>query len=101
MAHPPSHERWVHKIKFDSYRLQIHFKQSEAKFYTRRDYDWTPRFKHLTEPLWHLLSYGCILDGEIIFPDKDGVSDFDALESALASGGSQRACLLCVRPSLH
>lgn len=85
---PPSGERWVHEIKFDGYRLQIHLKQGEAKFYTRRGYDWTPRFKVLVEPLWHLSTYGCILDGEVIVPDDDGVSDFGALESALAKGGA-------------
>jgi bifunctional non-homologous end joining protein LigD len=44
---PPSGERWVHEIKFDGYRLQVHLKEGTAKFYTRRGYDWTPRFKHL------------------------------------------------------
>ncbi|KQZ01111.1 hypothetical protein ASD45_09745 [Pseudolabrys sp. Root1462] len=78
----------MHEIKFDGYRLQIHLKQGDAKFYTPQGYDWTPRFKNLLEPLWKLPTCGCILDGEVILPDEEGVPDFGALESALAKSGS-------------
>jgi bifunctional non-homologous end joining protein LigD len=38
--------------------------------------------------MWGLKTYGAILDGEIIVPDETGLSDFGALELALAKGGS-------------
>jgi hypothetical protein len=51
---PPNGERWVHEIKFDGYRLQIHKDHEHVKCYTRRGYDWTNRFKvllrHRPEP---------------------------------------------------
>lgn len=87
---PPSDSRWVHEIKFDGYRLQIHLKAGQATFYTRRGYDWTPRFRSLEEPIWHLPCHQVILDGEIIVPTEHGNSDFGALESDISKGESDR-----------
>ena len=55
---PPSGDRWVHEIKFDGYRLQVHVKQGSATFYTRRGYDWTRKFKSLEAAVWNLPTYG-------------------------------------------
>ena len=42
---PPSGARWVHEIKFDGYRVQLHLANTEAKVLTRNGHDWTHRFK--------------------------------------------------------
>jgi bifunctional non-homologous end joining protein LigD len=78
----------VHEIKFDGYRLQVHVKQGSPTFYTRRGCDWTRKFKNFEAAVWNLPTYGAVLDGEVIIPDDDGISDFGALESALAKSGS-------------
>jgi bifunctional non-homologous end joining protein LigD len=87
---PPSGDGWLHEIKFDGYRLQIHLREGQARFYTRKGNDWTPRFKDLQEPLWHLPTHGAVIDGEVVLLSPEGVSDFDALGSDLGAGRSDR-----------
>jgi ATP-dependent DNA ligase len=41
----PSGERWVHEIKFDGYRVQLHLANNGVKVFTRRGNDWTKRFR--------------------------------------------------------
>jgi bifunctional non-homologous end joining protein LigD len=42
---PPSGDRWIHEIKFDGYRAQVHLANTEVKILTRNGRDWTHRFK--------------------------------------------------------
>jgi ATP-dependent DNA ligase len=44
--HPPKGENWVHEIKFDGYRLQLHRDDNGIKAYTRRGHDWRDRVSH-------------------------------------------------------
>jgi bifunctional non-homologous end joining protein LigD len=37
----PNGERWLHEIKFDGYRVQVHLANEAVKVYTRRGNDWT------------------------------------------------------------
>ena len=39
----PNGERWIHEIKFDGYRVQVHLANEAIKVYTRRGNDWTTR----------------------------------------------------------
>ncbi|MET4023668.1 hypothetical protein ABIC10_008809 [Bradyrhizobium sp. S3.2.12] len=41
----PSGERWIHEIKFDGYRVQVHLANEAVTVFTRRGHDWTKRFK--------------------------------------------------------
>ena len=41
----PSGERWIHEIKFDGYRVQVHLVNEAVKVFTRRGHDWTKRFR--------------------------------------------------------
>lgn len=41
----PSGDRWIHEIKFDGYRVQVHLANEAAQIFTRRGHDWTHRFK--------------------------------------------------------
>ena len=43
----PGTDHWIHEIKFDGYRLQLHKRNKNIRFYTRRGYDWTNRFETL------------------------------------------------------
>ena len=35
----PSGERWIHEIKFDGYRVQVHLHNEAVKVFTRRGHD--------------------------------------------------------------
>ena len=41
----PGGERWIHEIKFDGYRVQVHLVNEAVKVFTRRGHDWTNRFR--------------------------------------------------------
>jgi bifunctional non-homologous end joining protein LigD len=41
----PKGERWIHEVKFDGYRVQLHLIHEAVTIYTRRGDDWTKRFK--------------------------------------------------------
>jgi bifunctional non-homologous end joining protein LigD len=50
----PSGERWLHEIKFDGYRVQVHIKHAAITVFTRRGNDWTKRFKKIADDAWHI-----------------------------------------------
>jgi hypothetical protein len=41
----PSGSRWIHEIKFDGYRVQVHLHNETVRVFIRRGHDWTKRFK--------------------------------------------------------
>jgi bifunctional non-homologous end joining protein LigD len=86
----PNGDGWLHEIKFDGYRLQLHKNDLDVRLFTRRGYDWTNRFSSLREAAWYLNCERCILDGEVIVPTDEGLSDFGALEADLGKGRSDR-----------
>jgi ATP-dependent DNA ligase len=47
----PSGDRWIHEIKFDGYRVQVHIKDAAVTVFTRRGNDWTKRFKKIAETM--------------------------------------------------
>ena len=51
---PLSGERWVHEIKFDGYRVQVHLHAANVKVFTRRGNDWTKRFRKIAQDVWHI-----------------------------------------------
>jgi bifunctional non-homologous end joining protein LigD len=50
----PSGERWLHEIKFDGYRVQVHLANEAVKVFTRRGNDWTKRFRKVADDAWHI-----------------------------------------------
>jgi bifunctional non-homologous end joining protein LigD len=76
-------ERWIHEIKFDGYRVQLHLANEAVKIYTRRGHDWTRRFKKVADEGWHIGAGRAILDGEIVVPAANGTTDFSVLQNEL------------------
>ena len=85
----PSGERWIHEIKFDGYRVQVHLANEAVKVFTRRGHDWTKRFKKVSDDAWH----SAIIDGEIVVPATDGTTDFSVLQNEL-TGKSTKIVLV-------
>jgi bifunctional non-homologous end joining protein LigD len=79
----PSGERWVHEIKFDGYRVQLHISNGAVKVFTRRGNDWTKRFRKVADDAWRLNAGSAIIDGEIVVPSADGTTDFSVLQNEL------------------
>jgi bifunctional non-homologous end joining protein LigD len=79
----PAGDRWIHEIKFDGYRVQVHLANATVKIFTRRGNDWTNRFKKIANDAWHISAGSAIIDGEVIVPSENGVSDFSVLQNEL------------------
>jgi len=89
----PNGDRWIHEIKFDGYRVQVHLAKTEVKVYTRRGHDWTLRFKKIASDAWHIAASSAIIDGEIVVPAADGTTDFSVLQNEL-KGRSTRIVMV-------
>ena len=79
----PSGERWIHEIKFDGYRVQVHLANNGVKVFTRRGNDWTKRFKKIADDAWHINAGSAIIDGEVVVPSAEGTTDFSVLQNEL------------------
>nr|WP_249142007.1 non-homologous end-joining DNA ligase [Bradyrhizobium diazoefficiens] len=79
----PSGARWIHEIKFDGYRVQVHLANEAVKVFTRRGHDWTNRFKKVADDAWHIKAGSAIVDGEVVVPAADGTTDFSVLQNEL------------------
>src|SRR4030081_2381994 len=64
----PSGERWIHEVKFDGYRVQVHLREAVVKVFTRRGNDWTNRFRKIAGDAWHVNAGSAIMDGEVVTP---------------------------------
>jgi ATP-dependent DNA ligase len=83
----------VHEIKHDGYRFICRRDGDRVRLFTRRGHDWTDRLPRVAEAMAALGVNSATIDGEAVVCDGDGVSDFDALRSALARRGSRAAFL--------
>jgi bifunctional non-homologous end joining protein LigD len=84
----PSGERWIHEIKFDGYRVQVHLANEAIRIFTRRGHDWTKRFRKVANDAWHIKASSAIIDAEIVVPAADGTTDFSVLQNELKGRSS-------------
>jgi bifunctional non-homologous end joining protein LigD len=84
LPHPPEEGGWAHEIKLDGYRLQLRVEGGRAVLLTRKGLDWTERFASIARAARVLPD--CIIDGEAVALNGEGVSDFSALQAALSEG---------------
>ncbi|UPJ73524.1 non-homologous end-joining DNA ligase [Bradyrhizobium sp. 187] len=89
----PSGSRWIHEIKFDGYRVQVHLHNEAVKVFTRRGHDWTNRFKKVAHDAWHVKASSAVVDAEIVVPAADGTTDFSVLQNELR-GSSKHIVLV-------
>jgi bifunctional non-homologous end joining protein LigD len=79
----PAGKRWVHEIKFDGYRVQLHVVNESVRVFTRRGNDWTNRFKKIANDAFLIDASSAIIDGEVVVPSADGTTDFSVLQNQL------------------
>jgi bifunctional non-homologous end joining protein LigD len=83
----PKGEQWLHEIKFDGYRVQVHLNKGKRKVYTRNGLDWTKRFSVIAGALD--IPGQAIIDGEVVVV-HDGRTNFSELQAELAAGNQDR-----------
>jgi len=82
---PPAGGDWLHEIKYDGYRIQLHIDGGNVTTFTRNGYDWTSKFGPIAKAAKGIPARQAIIDGEICVQDERGVTDFSALPSAIKS----------------
>jgi bifunctional non-homologous end joining protein LigD len=83
----PKGEQWLHEIKFDGYRIQIHINSGRKKVFTRNGLDWTKRFSAIAGALD--IRGQAIIDGEVVVT-HEGRTNFSELQAELAAGRQDR-----------
>jgi bifunctional non-homologous end joining protein LigD len=86
--HPPPRARWIHEVKHDGYRTLLIIERHKASAFTRNGFDWTDRYAGITKAAAKLDCRSAIMDGEVIVQNAHGVSEFDALNSAIPMAAS-------------
>jgi bifunctional non-homologous end joining protein LigD len=76
---PPSGTMWLHEIKHDGFRVIARKDSNRVRLYSRPGNDLTWRFPLIVEAVARLRSRSCIIDGEAVACDKDGMPSFDRL----------------------
>lgn len=82
---PPSGENWLHEIKFDGYRTLCRKQKEKIKLLTRSGLDWSSKYEIIAQECQKILAESLMLDGEIVWVDKNGVSHFQGLQNSLDS----------------
>jgi len=86
----PSGPDWLHEIKFDGYRMEARLDHGGVRLLTRKQQDWTHRFKPVAEAVAALPAATALLDGEVVVEDENGISNFSLLQTGLKEGRSDR-----------
>jgi bifunctional non-homologous end joining protein LigD len=83
----PKGDLWLHEIKYDGYRIQVHLNRGRKKVYTRNGLDWTKRFTEIAGAL--AIPGEAIIDGEVVVV-HEGRTNFSELQAELAAGRQGR-----------
>jgi ATP-dependent DNA ligase len=76
---PPTGDDWVHEIKHDGFRIVARRDGGRVRLFTRNGYDFTVRFPKIAVAVAGLPMQSCVIDGEAIVVDRQGLSVFDLL----------------------
>src|SRR5262249_6974761 len=74
---PPSGEAWLHEIKHDGFRVVARKAGNRVRLYSRPGNDLTYRFPLIVETVARLRPRSCIIDGEAVVCDSEGMVSFD------------------------
>jgi bifunctional non-homologous end joining protein LigD len=83
----PKGDQWLHEIKFDGYRIQVHLNRGRKKVFTRNGLDWTKRFTEIAGAL--AIPGEAVIDGEVVVI-HEARTNFSELQAELAAGRQGR-----------
>ena len=86
----PRGAEWLHEIKYDGYRIQARLDHGKVRLLTRKNLDWTHRFKPIAAAVAALPAETALLDGELVVEDDKGISSFSLLQTDLKDGRGDR-----------
>jgi len=90
-ARPPAGDAWLHEVKFDGYRCQLHKAGDDVIIFSKNGREFTNRFPGIHDAVLTLPCKRAVIDGEVVACKEDGTPDFRALHS-----GNYTQEILCV-----
>jgi bifunctional non-homologous end joining protein LigD len=75
----PAGPEWLHEVKFDGWRMQLHVDDDQAFLYSKNGTDYTKRFRALQPILERLPVKNTIIDCELVACDESGMPCFKTL----------------------
>jgi bifunctional non-homologous end joining protein LigD len=78
---PPIGDNWLHEVKFDGRRIQLHKSRRGAAIHTKNGNNFTARYPTIAAAVAALPVQSAIIDGELTTCDHRGMPDFGALHS--------------------
>src|SRR5215471_15277572 len=74
---PPRGEQWLHEVKFDGWRIQLHKQGRSAAAFTKNGHNHSSRVRWMVDALACLKGVrSLVIDGELVACDGDGLPDF-------------------------
>ena len=87
---PPKGNGWAYEIKLDGYRILARCEHGHVRMFTRNENDWTGKMQSLADEVSRLPVTTAWLDGEVVIQGTNGVPDFNALQNAFDSAGTEQ-----------
>jgi bifunctional non-homologous end joining protein LigD len=88
---PPSGPGWLHEIKHDGFRILARRDAAGVRLITRAGNDFSVRFPFIAMAIGKLPVRSCLIDGEAIVCDKNGLAVCDLIRGY----GSKASAVLC------
>ena len=89
---PPSGPGWIHEIKHDGFRILARRDGARVRLITRHGNDFTARFPLVASAVVALPARSCLIDGEAIVCDENGLAVFELIRGH----DSKTSAVLCV-----
>ena len=82
---PPSGFDWIHEIKHDGFRIIARRDAAGVRLITRNGNDFSQRYPFIAMAVAALPAQSCIIDGEAIVCDENGLAVFDKIAAIARS----------------
>jgi bifunctional non-homologous end joining protein LigD len=76
---PPLGPGWIHEIKHDGFRIIARRDAGGVRLMTRNGYDFSERFPLIVAAIADLKARSCVIDGEAIACNENGLSVFELI----------------------
>jgi bifunctional non-homologous end joining protein LigD len=88
---PPTGPEWLHEVKHDGWRAQLHLRNGKATVYGKNGGDLIRAFRAIAAAVERLPVASAIIDAELVACDPDGTPDF----YAMMRGAKDGCCAYC------
>ena len=97
----PDGDNWLFEPKWDGFRHIVAREGDAVELFSRNERPFARYFPELLDPLRDALAGHCVVDGEVVVPEADGIGlDFDALQQRIHPAESRVRRLAAETPAV-